>query len=196
MPVRLLLALLLPAALPAQVHITTRVGIADHSGHARDLTDEDEPTFGPGVTRDAALALGIDRGPWRLAVTIRRETADLVLAGHTSGIITRDALAAWQGGLEIGRRLIGAPGAPSLHALVGIGVTQWSFPGFEDPARNRVGASLALDGALPMSRRIDGVLRLELLSGKSLFEDADLPEGYQSLAARRVGLSLGLRWHR
>lgn len=192
----LLLTLLLPAALPAQFHLTSRVGIADHTGHARDVTDEDEPTFGPGVTRDASLAIGVDRGPWRLGISVRRETADLVLAGHTSGIITRDALAAWQGGLELGRRIIGGLGAPSLHLLLGAGLTRWSFPGFDDPARNRLGGWLALDGALPLSRRFDGVLRLEILGSTSLFEEADLPEGYQSLVARRIGLSLGLRWRR
>lgn len=196
MPIRLLLALLLPAAMSAQVHLTSRFGIADHGGHARDATDEDEPTFGPGVTLDATLTLGVDRGPWRVAVVVRRESADLVLVGHTSGIITRDALAAWHGGLELGHRIVGAPGAPSLHVLLGAGFTRWSFPGFDDPARNRLGGWLALDGALSLSRRLDGVLRMELLSGKSLFEQADLPEGYESLTAHRIGLSLGLRWNR
>ena len=196
MLVRLLLVLLLPAVLSAQFHLTSRLGVADHSGHARDVTDTDEPTFGPGVTRDVSLSIGVDRGRWRLGVTLRRETADLVLAGHTSGIITRDALAAWQGGVELGRRVVGGTGAPTVHLIAGAGLTRWSFPGFDDPARNRFGGWLALDGALPLSQRFDGVLRLELLSSTSLFEKADLPEGYQSLAARRIGLSLGLRWHR
>lgn len=196
MPVRLLLVLLLPVVLPAQFHLTARAGIADHGGHARDVSDSDEPTFGPGVTRDATLAIGVDRGSWRLGIVLRRETPDLVLAGHTSGIITRDALAAWHGGLEVGRRVVGGPGVPTLHLIVGAGLTQWSFPGFDDPARHRLGAWLALDGALPLSARLDGVLRLEAQGGQSLFEEADLPEGYQSLAARRIGLSLGIRWRR
>lgn len=196
MRVRLLLVLMFPAVLPAQLHLTARVGIADHGGHARDVSDADEPTFGPGVTRDASLALGVDRGPWRLGIVVRREAPDLVLAGHTSGIITRDALEAWHGGVELGRRVVGTPSRPTLHVVAGVGVTRWSFPGFDDPARNRLGGWLALDGALPVSGNLDGVLRLGFQRGASLFEEADLPEGYQSLAARRIELSLGLRWRR
>jgi hypothetical protein len=195
-PVRLLVALLLPAVLSAQFHLTARAGIADHGGHARDVSDPDEPTFGPGVAGDGAIAIGVDRGPWRIGLVVARETPDLVLAGHSSGIITRDALAAWRGGLELGRRLVGTAGASSIHLMVGVGLTRWSFPGFEDPARNRLGGWLALDGALPLAAHIDGTLRLELMRSSSLFEDADLPEGFEPLQARRVGVSLGLRWRR
>jgi hypothetical protein len=195
-PVRLLLALLLPVSLPAQLHLTVRVGIADHGGHARDASDPDEPTFGPGVAGNGFFAIGVDRGPWRLALVTGRESPDLVLVGHTSGIITRDALAAWHGGLELGRRVVGPAGAPSIHLLAGVGITRWSFPGFEDPARNRLGGWLALDGALPLAARLHGILRLELMSSSSLFEEADLPEGFESLAARRIALSLGIRWRR
>lgn len=196
MPIRLLLALLLPATVSAQFHITARFGIADHSGHARDGSDSDEPSFGPGVSRDGALAVGVDRGAWRLAMVVRRETPDLVLVGNTSGIITRGALAAWHGGVELGRRIVGNRGVAELHILAGVGATRWNFPGFDDPARNRLAGWLALDGGLPLTARLDGVLRLEAMSGSSLFEAADLPEGYESLSARRIELALGLRWHR
>jgi hypothetical protein len=192
----LLLSLLLPAALPAQFHATARVGVADHSGHARDDSDTEQPRFGPATSRNAAFALGIDFAAWRIALLIGRETPDLVLVGETTGIITRDALASWQLGLEVGRRLAGHAGAPSLHLLGGGGITRWSFPGFEDPAQTRLGAWLAVEGGTPLVPHLDGVLRFEAMRSGSLFETDDLPEGYQALAARRIGLSLGLRWRR
>jgi hypothetical protein len=196
MSARLLLLLLLPTLLPAQMHITARFGVADHGGHAENAADADQPTFGPGTSRDGTLALGLDRGAWRLALTLRRETPDLVLVGASSGIITRNALAAWHGGAELGRRILGSRDAPQLHVLLGVGVTQWSFPGFEDPARSRLAGTLALEGALGLSGPWHGVLRLEGEAGAGLFDRDDLPEGYQPLGARRIGLSLGVRWHR
>lgn len=194
--VRLMITLLVPAGLSGQLHLTALVGVADHSGHARDLSDVEQPSFGPGTTRESALAIGIDRGPWRIALRFRRETPDLILVGETSGIITRDALAASHGGLEIGRRIAGGPAAPALHVIGGAGVTRWEFPGFEDAPRNRYGAWLALEGGLPLRSHLEGVLRLEALNTGSLFETEDLPEGYSARSARRLGLSLGLRWRK
>jgi hypothetical protein len=196
MPIRLLLTLLFPAALPAQLHLTARLGVADHSGHARDEADPEQPTFGPGTTRDGTIALGLDRGVWRFAISVRRETPDLVLVGESSGIITRNALESWHAGIELGHRVAGHPALPSLHVLVGAGVTRWSFPGFDYPPRSRLGAWAAMEGATPLVGRLGGVIRLEGMRTASLFEGEDLPEGYESLSARRLGLSLGLRWRR
>jgi hypothetical protein len=193
---RLLVMLIIPVALPAQLHLTARLGIADHSGHARNATDPEQPTFGPGTTRDGSFAFGLDRGAWRFSVLLRRETPDLVLVGETTGIITRNALEAWHGGVEIGRRLVGKHGASTSHLLVGAGYSRWNFPGFEDPARNRLGAWVAIEGGAPLLAHLEGVLRLEALTSASLFEASDLPDGYESLAAHRLGLSLGLRWRR
>lgn len=196
MLVRLLIALLIPAGLSAQIHFTALVGVADHSGHASDLSDAEHPSFGPATTRESAIAIGLDRGPWRLALRLRRETPDLVLVGETSGIITRHALAASHLGLEVGRRILGERAAPSLHLVGGGGITRWEFPGFEDAPRNRYGAWLALEGGLPLRSHIEGVLRLEALTSGSLFASEDLPEGYTSRSARRLGLALGLRWRK
>lgn len=196
MLVRLLIALFVPAGLSAQIHFTALVGVADHSGHATDLSDGEHPSFGPATTRESAIALGVDRGPWRIALRFRRESPDLILVGETSGIITRDALSASHLGLELGRRILGHRPEPSLHLVGGAGITRWEFPGFEDAPRNRYGAWLALDGGLPLHAHIEGVLRLEALTSTSLFTSEDLPEGYTSRSARRFGLSLGLRWRK
>lgn len=196
MPFRVLLALLIPVALPAQLHLTARFGVADHSGHARNASDPEQPTFGPGTTREGSFSFGLDHGAWRVSVVLRRETPDLVLVGETTGIITRNALEAWHGGVEIGRRLVGGQGESTAHLMVGVGSSRWNFPGFEDPARNRLGAWVAIEGGVSLFSHLEGVLRLEALTSASLFEASDLPGGYESLAAHRLGLSLGLRWRR
>jgi hypothetical protein len=80
--------------------------------------------------------------------------------------------------------------------MVGAGYARWQFPGFEDPARNRLSAWVALDAGVPLQSHLEGVVRLDLSTSASLFETSDLPEGYESVAARRLGLSLGLRWRK
>lgn len=196
MRIRLLLSLLLPATLPAQWHLAVRTAVIDHAGHAFDALDAEEPTLGPADSRDIGVAVGLDRGRWRAAISVRTDRPDLQLVGGESGIITRGAFQNTDVGVEVGPRLLGRPGAPELHALAGVTVTRWSFPELQDPARNRLALTLATEGSLPLRGHLHGVLRLEGYLGASLFEDADLPEGYQARGARRLGLALGLRWRR
>jgi hypothetical protein len=140
-----------------------------------------------------AIGIGRDHGAWRVAIRGRRTHADLVIAGATAGIITTDVLRATAVGIELGRRLAGARDAAQAHLLVGIARERWSFVGLEDEARSVTLLTAALEGEVPLYRRMRGVVRVEAGTGPSLFEADELPDGFETRSGRRTALHLGIR---
>jgi hypothetical protein len=182
-----------PAPLTAQWHLTLGAGVAGASGHAFAPEDSDAPELRPAPTRDLAIGIGRDHGAWRVAIRGRRTHADLVIAGATAGIITTDVLRATAVGIELGRRLAGARDAAQAHLLVGIARERWSFVGLEDEARSVTLLTAALEGEVPLYRRMRGVVRVEAGTGPSLFEADELPDGFETRSGRRTALHLGIR---
>lgn len=193
MSTRLLMLLLVPVLLPAQVHLTSRVGFAAHGAHAVDRGGADSPSFRPGTGGEVVLALGLDRGAWRVALGARRGPADLILRGSEAGVITPDAITATGLGLELGRRLAGGASGPTLHVLLGAERISWSFPGLDEPSRSGWNAVAALEGEVPLGRMVAGVVRVDGARGSSLFTADELPDGFVVTTASRVGLSVGIR---
>ena len=198
MPSRLLmfLMILLVPTISAQVHVTAATALVEQAGHATDALDPEGATLGPDVSREVTLGIGIDRGIWRIELIAGRSSPDLLVIGASSGIVTRNVLESTGVTLAAGPRLFGGPHKAELHLLLGATLSRWSFPEFGDPDRNRISATLAAEGALPLAGAIRGVLRLEGSLGASLFDAEDLPEGYQTRGARRMSLGVGLRWQR
>ncbi len=189
----LLSLLLLPAALSAQVDLTIRSGFAAHGAHAADEHASGAPSFRPGTAAEAAIAIGVRRGSWRVAVTLRRAPADLILRGSDAGIITPDALAATAMALELGHRIAGSPGRATLSLLAGVERVRWSFPGLDEPARSGWGALAALEGTTRLAARLDILVRVDAARTASLFTDEELPTGFTRMSASRIGLSVGIR---
>lgn len=182
-----------PAPLTAQWHLTLSAGAAGVRGHAFAPDDNDTPALRPAPTRDMAVGIGRDRGAWRVALRGRYTHADLVIAGATAGIITTDVLRATAVGIELGRRLAGARDAAQAHLLVGIARERWSFEGLDDEARSVTMVTAALEGEVPLYKRVRGVVRVEGGTGSSLFEADELPDGFDTRSGRRAALHLGLR---
>lgn len=193
LPLVVVLLCTAPACLPAQWHLTLGAGDAGTRGHALAPDDSDTPALRPAPTRDIGAGIGRDHGAWRVAVRARRTNADLVIAGATAGIITTDVLRATAVGAEVGRRLAGARDAAQAHLLVGVARERWSFEGLEDEARSVTMLTAALEGEVPLYRRLRGVVRLEGGTGPSLFEADELPDGFETRSGRRTALHLGLR---
>ncbi len=191
-----LLPLLLPALLPAQIHLTTSTALVEHAGHAQDELSEDRTTLRPGTSREYRLDLGADRGIWRAMLSFSTARPDLVVVGGGTGISTSDVLALTRLGVAVGPRILGGPDGAELHLMLGATINRWTFEQLLDPDRSRYGASLAAEGALPLSGSIRGVLRLEGGIGSGVFATEDLPEGYRARGARYVALGVGLRWQR
>lgn len=193
LPLVVLLCCAAPTTLTAQWHLTLSAGAASVRGHAFAPDDSDTPALRPAPTRDVGVGLGREHGPWRVAVRGRRTHADLVIAGAAAGIITTDVLRATAVGIELGRRLAGARDAAQAHLLIGITSERWSFEGLDDEARSLTMVTAALEGEVPLYRRLRGVVRLEGGTGPSLFEADELPDGFETRSGRRTALHLGLR---
>lgn len=191
----ILAAILLPSLLGAQIHLTGSLVIASHGGHSLESSSEDQPRILPGPGLGGALSVGLDKGPFRLAIVVDRQSgADLQVVGNESGVINRDQINATAFGLEVGARVIGSSETPSLHLLAGIRSVRWSFVEVLDPPTTRLGGVLAAEGAAPLGGGISAVLRADALVAGGIFEPEQLPEGYQDEAGRRLALMVGLRW--
>jgi hypothetical protein len=194
-PLLLLAGLLLGEAIPlaAQVDVTIRAGTARHGAHARDPDAVDHPRFAPGDATTLAAAIGYRRGRTRLALAVRRESPDLVLRGDDAGILTPGVLTATSLSLAASRVVVGTPAVATLALEVGVSRLRWSFAGFDDPPHATWAGLGALEGALPLTRRLQGILRLEGNVGGSMFADEPL-EGYRTTTPLRASLELGLRF--
>lgn len=190
-----LAAFLFPALLGAQIHLTGSLVIASHGGHSLESGAADQPRILPGPGLGGALTVGLDRGPFRLALVVDRQSgADLQVVGNESGVINRDQINATAFGLEVGARVIGSSDDPSLHLLAGVRSVRWSFVEALDPPTNRLGGVLAAEGAAPLGGGISAVLRADALLAGGILDAEQLPEGYQSETGRRLALMVGLRW--
>jgi hypothetical protein len=194
---QLLLPMLLLAPLKhaaAQWLLTVRHGSATATGYSRDQVGTEGLSFLPNRPASTGLSLARDLGHNRLGIEFRRTAADLALRGEGTTIVTRGALHAWGLALEGSRRLAGQPGQTTLHAAMGLLVERWDFSVGESDARWRAAGRGALQVEIPISRRLSGVLRGDVVVGPSLFKAAELPEGYVRRMAVRRGVELGMGW--
>ncbi|HEX3926986.1 MAG TPA: hypothetical protein VHW65_03235 [Gemmatimonadales bacterium] len=195
-----LLPLLLLVAAPVGAHAQWRVdllaGSATVSGHARDGADPDHPQLRPDHPATWVAALSHDAGSWRLGVDARRTTADLGEVSSSTAVITRGALAAWEGAAELGRRIAGAPERTSLTAGAAVVWDRWQFRDITGASRSRWGGRGDLELAIPLGAHLSGIVRGEVLFEQSLFDADELPDGFTRQSGVRSGLLLGLarRW--
>ncbi len=188
-----LLLLLTPCPLAAQIDLTMRWSVAGHGGHADAATD-DRPSMHPGPETVPTAAIGIRRGGWRAALSVRRSTSDLILAGEESGIVTTDALRDLSLSLDLGGVIAGTAHGARLSLLGTLSRHSWSFPQFEDPSRTRWGTGLAIEAEVPLTGRWVGLVRADLERSGSLFTDDELPGDFTRRSARRRSLGVGVRW--
>lgn len=185
-----------PTLLPAQFDLTLRAGAASLRGFARSDESADRPELRPSPNSDFAGAVGFDRGPWRIAASVRRTDSDLVIVGADAGVSVTDELRGTAFGAEVGRRLVGSAEHPSAHLLVGVTHERWSFRDTGGESRSKLQFGAALEGDVPFTTAWSGVVRVEGALGKSPFRADDLPDGFDQRTARRGAMHFGLRWGR
>lgn len=198
LPFAAVLSLTLGASAPlaAQFDLTFRAGATSLNGFARSSEAADRPELRPSSNSDFAGAVGFDRGPWRVAASVRSTDADLVIVGTDAGVIATDQLRGTAFGAEVGRRLLGSAQHPSAHLLVGVAHERWSFRDAGGESRSKLQFGAALEGEVPFTPAWSGVVRIEGALGKSPFRAEDLPNGFEQRTARRGAMHLGIRWGR
>ena len=198
MRVHPLLFLLLagPSSLAAQWQLELLHGTATSHGDAQADLDPAHPELQAYRPATWTLALAHDIGAWRFGLDLHRTTADLAEIGTSSSVTTNAVLAAWGLGFELARRIAGTAGAPSLLLGGGVVVDRWTFDVAHSTSRARVAVRGALEADLPISPAWGAVIRGEWLAGSSVFTQEELPEGFSTRRATRLGVVLGMtrRW--
>jgi hypothetical protein len=194
MPPRLLLAALLvaPATLAAQFDVGLRLIDSRSSAHAAAPGVDDTPTMLPSPALGGAVDLGLRRGAWRFAVSAARSDHDLLIVGDAAGVITPGVLRATAFTLRAGRSLYRHDGL-DLSWAVGATGLRWSFPGLTEAPRWRWGPVAVLEASSALNRHWTLVSQFAASRSQGVFDDAELPEGYQRSSATRVEWSVGLR---
>lgn len=180
--------------LDAQWYAALTGGRAGTVGHARSTDDAPDSRAELLPWRPATLALriGRDLSDWRVGIEARRTTSDLAARGEGTVLVTTNVADAWGAGVEVTRRLAGGAGRPALRAGVGVLAERWSFDLDGGDARWRLAAQGVLDAGVPLWRRWSGVIRAEAALGRSLFDEAELPVGYELRPAVRHGVAIGV----
>lgn len=191
-----LLVLSGPSALDAQWQLGLRHGTATSHGDARadlDPAHAELQAHRPGTW---TLSFARELGAWRLGLDVHRTAADLAEVGPSSSVTTSSLLAAWGFGLELSHRIAGRSGAASLLVGGGALIDRWTFDVADNSPRTRVAARGFLEADLAISQQWLGVIRGEVASGASVFRPDELPQGFTTRTATRLGLALGVarRW--
>ncbi len=184
----------LPASLHAQWQFSLLGSSARSTGHAHIQDATEQLEVGPDRPSMLALTASRDYGPWRFGLALHRTTSDLTLRGSETAIVTRGDLAAWGGGVEVGRRILGVGVLPNLYGVLGATRERWTFPVSGGDARTVTVGTAALEGAVPFTPHWSGIVRAEGAVSGSLFGPEELPPGYAVRAGRRLGIGLGVGW--
>lgn len=185
-----------PSSLAAQWQVALLHGTATSHGDAQADLDPAHPELQANRPDTWTIALAREYSGWRLGIDLHRTTADLAELGASSSVTTNSVLAAWGAGFELARRIAGKLAAPSLLLAGGVIADRWTFDVTSNTTRTRVAVRGALEAALPISRTWGAVIRGELLAGSSVFTQEELPEGFSTRRATRLGIALGIarRW--
>jgi hypothetical protein len=191
---RLLLAALLvaPATLTAQFDVGLRLIDSRSSAHATAPTADDAPTMRPSPALGGAIDIGVRRGAWRFAVSAARSDHDLLIVGDVAGVITPGVLRGTAFTLRAGRSLYHRGGL-DLGWAMGVTGLRWSFPGLTEAPRWRWGPVAVLEAASALNGHWALVSQLAASRSRGVFDDDELPEGYQRSGATRLEWSVGLR---
>ena len=141
----------------------------------------------------AALGMALHRGAWRLRVAARYSEAGLAVWSDGAALITPKAMHAWGATVELGRQISGDGGDdPALRAGLGAEMNQWSFTEADDDARWRPALVGALEGSIRITGQWRMLVRGEVATGPSLFDEDELPDGYARRRALRHGIGFGV----
>lgn len=190
--IALVLVLTTPAVAAAQFDLTVLGGGVAITGHAQGEDAAHTGTVHPQGGFEPTVAFGYQHDRWRGGLILTRRSPGLILEDAEAGVTAPDAFRAVTIGAEIGHDLF-RNGDAAVTGSVGITRTRWSFQTSNDVPRWRWGAMAALEGALPLAQHFAMITRVSAARTSSLFDDGELPDGFEPAAGNRYGVSVGLR---
>jgi len=185
------LCLTSPPPLAAQWSLALETAFSHYGGGSRD-TAADPTAIRP---HDATLVgLRLDRRFGRLGIGVAAALAgpDVIAENSSAGAIVKGALGLFEIAPEaavlVGRTQSGV--AVRFHA--GPLIDVWAPEG--EDARTRVGGHAGLSLEWPFSARFAGSVRAGVALTGSLFNEAELPGGFELRGLWRRSVSLGVRY--
>ncbi len=181
----------LPARLSAQWSVALEAAFSYYGGGSRD-TAADPTAIRP--HHPTIVGLRVDRRFGRLGVGVAAALAgpDVIVENSQAGAIIKDALDSYEiapeAALVVGR----TDGGVAVRIHAGPLVDMWSPAGAD--TRTRVGGHAGLSLEWPLSDRFAGSVRAAAALTGSLFENGELPGGFELRAMWRRSVSLGVRY--
>jgi hypothetical protein len=185
------LALVAPAGLAAQWSVALEATASYYDGASRD-TAADPISVRPHHATSFGLRLERCFGQVGVGVTAALAGPDVIAENSSAGAVVKDALGLFEIAPEatvlVGRTQSGV--AVRFHA--GPLLDVWTPEGAD--ARTRVGGHAGLALEWPLSTRFAGSVRAGVALTSSLFNEGELPDGFELRAMWRRSVSLAVRY--
>jgi hypothetical protein len=168
------------------------VGLTRFWGGSAGVAPNSAPGFKP--YRPTAAAVRLDRalGRARVGLAVSYAASGLGLEGDDLTLIAKGGLTWVQVAPEVAYRLATLGAATELRIFGGPVADLW-IPD-EEEGRTRIGARGGAELLVPLGAWLACTLRAHGGLTGSLFQEADVPSGFQPKTMPNVGLSLGIRF--
>ena len=185
------LAIALPSGLMAQWSVAFEATASYYGGASRD-TAADPISVRPHHPTSFGLRLERCFGQLGVGVSAALAAPDVIAENSSAGAIVKDALDLFEIAPEAAVLVGRTPSGVAVRFHAGPLIDVWAPQG--EDARTRVGGHAALSLEWPLTARLAGSVRGGVALTSSLFNEGELPGGFELRAMWRRSVSLGLRY--
>jgi len=188
----LLAAGVTPPRAAAQWSLGLDLGASRFSGTARDTSAAGPATAGPG--HPTTLALRVDRrsGSAGVGVSVLYASVGVTEENGDFAVVQKDLLTFVEVAPEVSWRFARTDSGAALRLHAGPVADVWHPDG--STSRTLIGARGALSVEWPIAGRLAGSVHAGAVVTGAVFEEDDLPAGFQRRATWRRSASVGLRY--
>jgi hypothetical protein len=126
-----------------------------------------------------------------VAVTLLHAKTGLAAEGPSVAVVQYDVGTLWEIALETSIRVASLGRGAEIRVDGGPAIDLWDFDG---ERRNRWGGRAGVSLEWPLARVLSGYARVGGVLTGSVFDAADVPDGIERVATRRVAVAIGLRY--
>ena len=177
-----------PRPAVAQWGLSGEIGVARFGGTSRDTSEARVAPYRP-----TTFAMRLDRALGSTRVELAVQYAKTGFAGERDNIaiVQYDVGSFWELAPDASVRLARFGAGVDARLEAGPVVDLWKVEG---DTRTRVGGRAAAALEWPIARAFTGSLRVSGALTGSVFDAAEVPDGVERVATRRVAVAIGLRY--
>ena len=185
-------ALVVPARAAAQWCVTAEVGLARFGGTSLDTAAADPTSLRPSRPTLVALRLGRDLGAIGFALAVARAPTGLLETGPDLAIVVPDVMTLYEVAPEVAVRVARSSAGATWRLHAGPVLDHWTVK--QDGDRTRWGVHVGSSLGFPLVSRLGVSVRAGATLTPSVFDAAELPDGFERRAMWRTGIALGVRY--